>query len=305
MMDVDRSLSSSKSQTSRRGSLVHAKPTTTTTGIISNNTTNTDTEPQIPPPYDYSAQQYQSLKYNAAPPPYYYDDAESIPMPMPFAPQQSLPPLPPTNSSVFFVDSKGSEQQNFPMNYPTIPMPSMPMPMPMAPQSRMEQFIPYDEHDILKDIEMDSMLYGVSSPTMDIDDDVMENEDLTIKLRQEINLFNPELVHTQIIHPPEGSPERTHVLFDRAFMPRSPEFDRLSQQLNQMDWGAGMSPPGFGYGYRRNSQNLFVPLDEEQRISDMQLRPPPQYMHGGHDIQSLSFYLFLRYTLLILTIFIG
>eukprot|EP01084_Bolivina_argentea_P274392 467694_1 len=189
----------------------------------------------------FSAMQYQSLKQNAAIPVFY----------PPPAPQFS----PPSVQTVFVIDSKGSEEQDIEMANSEVPQ-MQPLPIILE-----------NEQEILKDIEMDCLLYGNENELVQCSVDEHPDDDLTIKIKQESNIFNTDLVHTEIVHPRRSSAEeRASVLLSRAFAPSSPEVSRFSNRLSTVSMN-GLNL-GFGDSYGRLSQNLFAPLPDDFRISD-------------------------------------
>lgn len=157
--------------------------------------------------------------------------------------------------SVFVIDSKGTEQQQ--INIESFGLP----------------IIHENEAKILKDLEIDSVLYTNNDNEDDDNDiDMESNEDLTIKIKRETNIFNQELVHFEITHPERKSAEeRASILLDRAFQNSpllSPQLTRLSKDFMNMNRRNSSLQLGFGRDFMRSSSNLFPPLSDEFRISD-------------------------------------
>eukprot|EP01084_Bolivina_argentea_P148134 259051_1 len=186
----------------------------------------------------------------------------------------------PRSSTVFVIDAKGSEQHEMETDIPPPPQMTQP-PIPTALPAQ-DILIPENEQEILKDLEMDTLLYGNESELapMYVENDSNIADDLTIKIKQEKNIFNSNLVHTQIIHPRRHSAEeRASCLIARAFAPCSPEVARFSQRLS------ALSTNSFSDSFGMQSHNLNVPV-----AADLTITMQNNFVnYGGNDHEYIPF----------------
>eukprot|EP01083_Nonionella_stella_P064351 167620_1 len=103
--------------------------------------------------------------------------------------------------------------------------------------------VPEEERDIIQDLQMDSFLYGYTKPTTAISS-TEQQEDFTIRIKRQSNIFNPDLVHTEVVHPPTtDSPTPIANELSRAFAGSrwsDSTVDVYSEYLRQIDSDASL-----------------------------------------------------------------
>ena len=226
-----------------------------------------------------SSLMYQNLKGHL-------NGSSSVHQSMNFVPVQfSSPQMGPqaVQRSVFVMDSKHTENQDI----VELVQPPQPPQIPMASSTGLPIISDIwngDEKSILRDIEQDNAMFGDSNRSVQVTDENPE-EDLKLRVKRESNLFNPDIVHTEVTYPARKSAEeRASILLNRAFnTAASPGLAQVSADFaKRVSMRMSMGSDGFG----RMSSGMFLP--DHFRLSNSVDPLPFNRLSGNFDSNPIN-----------------
>ena len=149
--------------------------------------------------------------------------------------------------SVFVMDADHTENQEIVESSPYTSQ----LPPPMHAGTTTSAIWNDDEKSILQDMEQRSAKLDGDKAASDGNPD----EDLSLRVKQKMNMFSPDILHTEVTYPRwKSSEERASALLTRAFNPSL--FPTMSQVIGEFAKQMRMSS-GSADGLRRLSPGMF------------------------------------------------